>query len=110
MKKKVLLTSVVTIILCLCLIAGSTYALFTSSSSVNIVVQSATVKVKAEIHGLKTWSLEDTVHDDTTNRKGAFSNGGQAYVDADGNLQAYYMGAMDANLLQQGIDLIYTAE
>ena len=31
------------------------------------------------------------------------------FIDADGNLQAYYMGAMDAALLQQGIDLIYTA-
>ena len=29
------------------------------------------------------------------------------FIDGDGNLQAYYMGAMDANLLQQGIDLIY---
>ena len=32
------------------------------------------------------------------------------FIDKDGNLQAYYMGAMDANLLQQGIDLIYTEE
>ena len=32
------------------------------------------------------------------------------FVDREGNLQAYYMGAMDADLLQQGIDLIYTAE
>lgn len=31
------------------------------------------------------------------------------FIDADGNLQAYYMGAMDAALLQQGIDLIYAA-
>ena len=31
------------------------------------------------------------------------------FISADGNLQAYYMGAMDAALLQQGIDLIYTA-
>ena len=30
------------------------------------------------------------------------------FIDADGNLQAYYMGAMDAELLQQGIDLIYS--
>ena len=30
------------------------------------------------------------------------------FIDKDGNLQAYYMGAMDASLLQQGIDLIYT--
>ena len=32
------------------------------------------------------------------------------FIDKDGNLQAYYMGAMDADLLQQGIDLIYTEE
>lgn len=32
------------------------------------------------------------------------------FIDKDGNLQAYYMGAMDANLLQQGIDLIYSEE
>jgi len=32
------------------------------------------------------------------------------FLDKDGNLQAYYMGAMDGNLLQQGIDLIYAAE
>ena len=32
------------------------------------------------------------------------------FIDKDGNLQAYYMGAMDADLLKQGIDLIYTAE
>ena len=31
------------------------------------------------------------------------------FIDQEGNLQAYYMGAMDADLLQQGIDLIYTA-
>ena len=30
------------------------------------------------------------------------------FVDAQGNLQAYYVGAMDAGLLQQGIDLIYS--
>ena len=32
------------------------------------------------------------------------------FIDKDGYLKAYYMGAMDADLLQQGIDLIYTAE
>ena len=32
------------------------------------------------------------------------------FIDAEGNLQAYYMGAMDGELLQQGIDLIYKAE
>ena len=32
------------------------------------------------------------------------------FIDKEGNLQAYYVGAMDANLLQQGIDMIYAAE
>ena len=32
------------------------------------------------------------------------------FIDAEGNLQAYYMGAMDGELLQQGIDLIYKAK
>ena len=30
------------------------------------------------------------------------------FIDKDGYLQAYYMGAMDADLLQQGLDIIYT--
>ena len=29
------------------------------------------------------------------------------FIDKEGNLQAYYMGAMDGDLLQQGIDMIY---
>ncbi len=32
------------------------------------------------------------------------------FIDKDGYLKAYYMGAMDADLLQQGLDLIYIAE
>ena len=31
------------------------------------------------------------------------------FIDKEGNLQAYYVGAMDADLLQQGIDMIYAA-
>ena len=32
------------------------------------------------------------------------------FIDAEGNLTAYYMGAMSENILQQGIDMIYTPE
>ena len=32
------------------------------------------------------------------------------FIDEEGNLKAYYMGVMNADLLQQGIDLIYTEE
>ena len=32
------------------------------------------------------------------------------FIDKEGNLQAYYMGAMDGDLPQQGIDMIYAAK
>ena len=32
------------------------------------------------------------------------------FVNKDGNLEAYYVGMMDRDLLRQGIDLIYTSE
>lgn len=53
MKKKVFLSSILTILLCLCLIAGSTFALFTSEVQTNVAVTAATVKVVATIDNLK---------------------------------------------------------
>ena len=47
MKKKVILSSVLTIVLCLSLIAGSTYALFTDKDEVNVAVTAGTVDVTA---------------------------------------------------------------
>ena len=47
MKKKILLSSVLTIVLCLSLIAGSTFALFTSESTVNVAVTAGKVNVTA---------------------------------------------------------------
>lgn len=52
MKKKVLMSSIVTIALCLTLIAGSTYALFTDSENVNITVTSGTVDIDSKLEGL----------------------------------------------------------
>ena len=48
-KQKILLTSMVTIVLCLCLIAGSTYALFTDREVMNIAVTSGKVDITASI-------------------------------------------------------------
>ena len=59
MKKKILLSSILTIALCLSLIAGSTFALFTSESKVNIAVTSGKVEMLASVSDLETWSLED---------------------------------------------------
>ena len=57
MKKKVLLTSIATIALCLCLIAGSSLALFTSERTNSIVVTAGNVDMDAE---LKNLALEST--------------------------------------------------
>lgn len=79
MKKKILLSSIVTIALCLSLIAGSTFALFTSQSSTNIAVTAGTVSVVATIDNtIKTWSLGQTVADARTDR--TFENGGVASI------------------------------
>ena len=89
MKKKVLVTSILTIALCLCLIAGSTYALFTSEDAVNVAVTAGKLKVVATIdQDLVTRSLEDPA---TANRQGAFSNGGHAELVDGKTLQISYM-------------------
>lgn len=49
MKRKSLVASILTIALCLSLIAGSTFALFTSTSTVNVAVTSGKVDVVATI-------------------------------------------------------------
>lgn len=49
MKKKILLSSALVILVCLSLIAGATFALFTSGDTVSMVVGSATVNVTAEM-------------------------------------------------------------
>ncbi len=56
MKKKVILSSILTIALCLCLIAGSTLALFTGESKVNVAVTSGTVSVVATASDVKLGS------------------------------------------------------
>jgi thiol-disulfide isomerase/thioredoxin len=54
------------------------------------------------------------VYFDTTSM-GAYTYGASSipltfFIDANGDLMAYYMGAMSANILQQGIDMLYTEE
>ncbi len=96
MKKKALWSSILTIAICLCLIAGSTFALFTSKSELNIAVQAGNVKMTASITDLQLWSVaaadentaeEDKVFDENNNayayqlKDGAnptFNNGGTA--------------------------------
>ena len=90
MKKKVLLSSILTIALCLCLIAGSTFALFTSTTKVDISVTAAKVKMEASISELTLYSVQATAGGSIVDEFGgqykyvdrtaaqAFANGGTA--------------------------------
>ena len=79
MKKKFLLSSICTILLCVCLISGATFALFTSETKTNITVQSGTVEVESTVSNLKTFSM------DVEQAAGVFENGGTASL-VDGKL------------------------
>jgi hypothetical protein len=72
MKNRIIISSILTIAMCFSLIAGSTFALFTSESKVNIAVTSGEVKMTASIEGVETSSMGIEQQD------GAFANGGSA--------------------------------
>lgn len=60
-KRSVIITAILAIIMCASLAAGATFALFTSSSSVNIVITSANVEVNADVKVTKTWHEDNNV-------------------------------------------------
>ena len=71
-KKKTLLSAILAIAFCMSLIAGSTFALFTSESRVNIAVNSGKVEVVASVSGLNTFSVvnDDEVEETDANYAG----------------------------------------
>ena len=83
-----IVTSIIAMLLCLCVMTGATFALFTDGSKISVNVVSATVDVDATLdkNTLKVFSLseEQTV----TNAQGehTFANNGTASFDAEGNL------------------------
>lgn len=83
MKKKILLSSTLTILLCLSLIVGSTMAMFTTSTTVNIAVTSGKLDVTATVDksSLKTKSAGDDVFQDGI----SFENGGSASLNNTSN-------------------------
>ncbi len=85
--KKVILSSILSLVLCLSLIVGGTFALFTSESKTNISVNSGKVEVVAEVTGLALYSQKeidvDTMVGTHIDVEGnTFPNGGTAiYAD-----------------------------
>ena len=83
-KSKTFLGAVLSIALCVSLIAGATFAIFTSEASVNIAVTSGTVKVTATVDNLKLYSLDNidantfTGTETERTKEGSFLNKGTA--------------------------------
>ena len=74
MKKKIVGMSLLSIVMCMSLIVGATFALFTSESKVNIAVSSGKVEAVAVLGDVVTYSMGEEQADDT------FANGGTAMV------------------------------
>ena len=82
MKKKILLTSLLSIVMCLSLVIGATMALFASRSEEDIAITSGRVDVAAKIVGLTTYSKDVQISEEEV-AEGAFENGGKASFDGD---------------------------
>lgn len=98
MKKKIILSSVLVIVLCLCVIAGSTFALFTKETSVNIAVTAGKLDVTATIDedNVQYRSLNETFKKESElGRATHFANGGSAEF-VDGKLSLKNMTPGDA--------------
>ncbi len=78
MKKKILLSSIATIALCLCIIAGSTFALFTDSAKVDVAVTSGNVAVTAAIDADSLAGTSRGVAATKVGNVVTFANGGTA--------------------------------
>ena len=92
MKKKVVLSSIRTIALCLSLIGGSTFALFTNQAEVGVVITAGEIDMTADIAVTKLESVTPdqagTIVDENggtysykdVTPEGKFTNGGTAEV------------------------------
>lgn len=83
MKKKTLLTTLLTIAMCLCLSVGATFALFTDEAKVNVAVTSGTVNVEANVNTLsyKTLTKDWTSFENGSNVTTFDNLGGSATID-----------------------------
>lgn len=96
MKKKILITSILSLVMCLSLAFGATFALFTSESTVNVAVTSGKVKVVAQVQDTAKKTLyetEWTAFDGTAQLNTA---GGTVAVTEDGNVTLTKMLPGDA--------------
>ena len=84
MKKKLLITSVLVILMCVSLIGGATFALFTSEDVVNIAITSGKVEVEAVFGDFYYKTFQNPEWTLAENKTTTFANiGGSASVNGD---------------------------
>ncbi len=98
--KKILLSSILTILLCASIIVGSTYALFTSESTTNVAITSGKVEVVAHVveDSLKLYSGEfnESLNDyEYIEQSNHFINGGTANFSKQDELQLTDIAPLD---------------
>ncbi len=92
-RSKIVLSAVLSIVLCLSVITGATFALFTSDSNVNLAITSGKVDIVATLENLSVYSPKEITYDfaanaamvtDDTNaadtETNTFKNGGTAVL------------------------------
>ncbi len=92
-KTRIIVPALLSILGCTAVVAGATYALFTSESKVNVAITSGKVDVKASIDGLEAYSptsisSDGSIADETNiaNNDGEeklFANGGSASLEGE---------------------------
>ena len=76
MKKKFLLSAIVSILICLCLMGGATFALFTDKAEINVAITAGDVDIDAKVVGIKTYTETTLIDEGAT--EADFENGGLA--------------------------------
>lgn len=87
-RKKVILSSIITIVLCLSLIAGSTFAIFTSEEEIDIAVTSGKVQISAVLDTTSIKTRSEGMAADQWNSDGSLY-GGKAEILTDGANRGY---------------------
>ena len=79
-KRNVIVSAVMAIALCMSIVAGATFALFTSNSSVNIAITSGNVEVTATASDLTVYSPTSVNEDGIVNADNAVDENGGRFV------------------------------
>ncbi len=102
-KRSVMLSSLLVIVLCVVLVVGSTFSLFSGSSTINISLTSGEVKIEAEIESADLYSAKISAdgehYEETKQENGKFANGGTATVEDDGSISFRNVSAGDKAVL-----------